>query len=159
MLCKHNLALYFQALPTMTDKNFFQFLPSLTKNNSVPDRKAWVGLNLTVGSEQLFSLFSMEALLFTQHFAGNNFIYRLLVKIHESQVTRTLYFPKTNVHTLTVRRELIPVKHGDTEDILIQILNEELAVKVPLGVQGVLHSPRRVALRAHADFTVRVTLP
>lgn len=133
--------------------------PSSTKNSSVPNRKAWVGSNLTVGSGQLFSLFSMEAQLFTQHFAESNCTYRLLVKIHASQVTRTLYFPKTNVHALTVRRELIPVKHGDTEDILIQILNEELAVKVPLGVQGVLHGPRCVALRAHADFTVRVALP
>lgn len=58
----------------------------------------------------------------------------------------------------TVWRELVPVEHGETQHILVQVLNEELAVEVPLGVQCVLEGPGGVALGAHADFTIGVAL-
>lgn len=40
---------------------------------------------------------------------------------------------------LTVRGELVPLKHSDTQDVLLQILDEELTVGIPLGVQCVLN--------------------
>lgn len=58
----------------------------------------------------------------------------------------------------TVGGELVPVEHGETQHVLVQVLDEELAVEVPLGVQGVGEGPGGVALGAHADFTVRVAL-
>lgn len=146
----------------MTEKNFcFQFLclPSLTKSTSVSDTKARAGSNLDCWG---YTTFSVIKYFFTQRFSESKCTYRLLeppVRNCASQATKTHSFPKINVHTLTIGWELVPVKHGDTQDILIQVLNEELAVEVPLGVQGVLHGPRCVALRAHADFTVRVALP
>lgn len=40
---------------------------------------------------------------------------------------------------LTVRGELVPLKHGDTQDVLLQVLDEELTVGIPLGVESVLN--------------------
>lgn len=61
--------------------------------------------------------------------------------------------------TLTIWRKLVSVEHGETEHVLVQILDEELAIEIPLGVQCVLEGPGGIALGAHADLTVRVTLP
>lgn len=58
----------------------------------------------------------------------------------------------------TVWRKLVSVEHGETQHVLVQVLNKELAVEVPLGVQCVLEGPGGEALGAHADFTVRVAL-
>lgn len=41
----------------------------------------------------------------------------------------------------------------------MEVLDEELAVEVPLGIECVLEGPGGVALGAHADFTVRITFP
>lgn len=43
-----------------------------------------------------------------------------------------------SLYKLTIRRELVPLEEGDTQDVLIQVLNEELAVEVPLGVERVV---------------------
>ncbi len=59
----------------------------------------------------------------------------------------------------TVRGELIPLKHSDTQHILLQVFDEELAVWVPFRVQRVLQRLSDVTLRAHRHLTVRVTLP
>lgn len=59
---------------------------------------------------------------------------------------------------LTIRRELVPLKHGNTQHLLLQVSDEELAVGVPLGVQSVLDGLGDVALGAHGHLAVRVTL-
>lgn len=63
------------------------------------------------------------------------------------------------VTLLTVWRELVPLEHGDAEDLLLQVSDEELAVGIPLGIQGVLDRLGDVALGAHGHLAVRVTLP
>lgn len=35
---------------------------------------------------------------------------------------------------LTIWRKLVPVKHSETQHILVKILDEELAIEVPLGI-------------------------
>lgn len=42
-----------------------------------------------------------------------------------------------------VRGELVSLKHGDTQDVLLQVLDEELTVGVPLGIQCVLHQENK----------------
>lgn len=59
---------------------------------------------------------------------------------------------------LTVWRELVPLKHSDAENLLFQVSDEELAVRIPLRVQRVLDCLGDVALRAHGHLTVRVAL-
>lgn len=59
-------------------------------------------------------------------------------------------------HPLTVRRELILLKHGDAQDILVEVFNKELAVKVPLWVQCVADGSRGVALGSHRQLTIRI---
>lgn len=59
---------------------------------------------------------------------------------------------------LTVWRELVPLKHSDAEDLLLQVFDEELAVGIPLGIQSVLDGLGDVTLGAHGHLTVRVTL-
>ena len=59
---------------------------------------------------------------------------------------------------LTVWRELVPLKHGDAEDLLLQVFDEELAVGIPLGIQSVLDCLGDVTLGAHGHLAVRVTL-
>lgn len=59
---------------------------------------------------------------------------------------------------LTVRRELVPLEHGDAENLLLQVLDEELAVGIPLGIQRVLDRLGDVTLGAHGHLAVRVTL-
>lgn len=44
---------------------------------------------------------------------------------------------------LTVRRELVPLKHSDTQDVLFQVLYKKLTIGIPLGIQGVLNKQRR----------------
>lgn len=60
---------------------------------------------------------------------------------------------------LTIWRELVPLKHRDAEDLLLQVFDEELAVGIPLGIQSVLDRLGDVTLGAHGHLTVRVTLP
>lgn len=60
--------------------------------------------------------------------------------------------------SLTVRRELVPLKHGDTQHILLQVLDKELTVGVPLGVESVLQGLGDVALGTHRHLAVRVAL-
>lgn len=45
---------------------------------------------------------------------------------------------------LTVRRELVPFKHGDAEDVLLEVLYEKLTVGVPLWIQCVLQREREI---------------
>lgn len=59
---------------------------------------------------------------------------------------------------LTVWRELVPLKHSDAQDLLLQVFDEELAVGVPLGIQSVLDRLGDVALGPHGHLAVRVTL-
>lgn len=54
--------------------------------------------------------------------------------------------------------KLVSVEHGETQHVLVKVLDEELAVEIPLGIQGVLEGSGGVALRAHADLTVGVAL-
>lgn len=60
--------------------------------------------------------------------------------------------------TLTIWGKLVSVEHGETQHVLVKVLDEELAVEIPLGIQGVLEGSGGVALRAHADLTVGVAL-
>lgn len=60
---------------------------------------------------------------------------------------------------LTIWRELVPLKHRDAEDLLLQVFDEELAVGIPLGIQSVLDRLGDVTLGAHGHLAVRVTLP
>lgn len=60
---------------------------------------------------------------------------------------------------LTIGGELVPLEHGDTEDFLLQVSDEELAVGVPLRVQGVLDGLSDVTLRAHGHLAVRIAPP
>lgn len=64
----------------------------------------------------------------------------------------------TQRDALTVRRELIPLEHGDAQDVLVQVFDEELTAEVPFWVDGVILRPRGVALCSHRQLTVRVTL-
>lgn len=57
---------------------------------------------------------------------------------------------------LTVWRELVLLEHGDAQHVLVEVLDEELAVEVPLGVEGVADGAGGVALRPHRQLTVRV---
>lgn len=57
---------------------------------------------------------------------------------------------------LTVRRELVFLEDGETEDVLVQVPDEELAVEVPLRVQGVADGAGGVTLRPHGQLAVRV---
>lgn len=57
---------------------------------------------------------------------------------------------------LTVWRELVFLKHGDAQDVLVEVSDEELAVEVPLWVQGVTDGARGVTLRPHGQLAVRV---
>lgn len=59
---------------------------------------------------------------------------------------------------LTVWRELVPLKHSDAQDLLLQVFDEELAVGVPLGIQSVLDRLGDVALGPHGHLAVWVTL-
>lgn len=63
------------------------------------------------------------------------------------------------IGVLTIRGELILVKHGNTQHVLIKILDEELAVKIPFGVQSIWQHPCSITLRPHADLTVRIAFP
>lgn len=58
--------------------------------------------------------------------------------------------------TLTVWRELVFLKHGDAQNVLVEVSDEELAVEVPLWVQGVTDGARGVALCSHGQLAVRV---
>lgn len=61
-------------------------------------------------------------------------------------------------HPLTIWWELVFLKHSDTEDILVEVFDKELAVEVPLWVQGVTDWSGGVALRPHRQLTVGITL-
>lgn len=51
----------------------------------------------------------------------------------------------------TVWRELVPFKDGHAQDVLLQVLDEKLAVGVPLGIQRVLPSnPKLTRQRSNA---------
>ncbi len=50
----------------------------------------------------------------------------------------------------TVGGELVPLKDGEAEDVLIQVFDEEVAVEVPFGVERVGLMAGRVALSAHS---------
>lgn len=60
------------------------------------------------------------------------------------------------VSWLTVWGELVFLKHGDTQDVLVEVFDEELAVKVPLWVQSVADWFGGVALGSHRQLTVRI---
>lgn len=60
---------------------------------------------------------------------------------------------------LTIWRELVPLKHGDAQHLLLQVSDEELAVGIPLGIQSVLDRLGNVTLGPHGHLAVRVTLP
>lgn len=76
----------------------------------------------------------------------------------ESRATGKKEGPRRGAARLTVWRELVPLKHGDAENLLLQVLDEELAVGIPLGVQRVLDRLGDVTLGAHGHLAVRVTL-
>lgn len=59
---------------------------------------------------------------------------------------------------LTIWGELVPLKHRDAEYVLLEVFDKELAVGVPLRIEGVLHCLGDVALRAHRHLTVWITL-
>lgn len=61
-------------------------------------------------------------------------------------------------HALAIGRELIPLKHSDAQDVLVQVFDEELTAEVPFRVNRVILSPWGVALCSHRQLTVRVTL-
>lgn len=44
-------------------------------------------------------------------------------------------------HALAVGRELIPLEHGDAQDVLVQVFDEELTAEVPFRVDRVVLSP------------------
>lgn len=50
----------------------------------------------------------------------------------------------------TVGRELVPLKDGEAEDILMQVFDEEVAVEVPFGVERVGLMAGCVALSTHS---------
>ena len=56
----------------------------------------------------------------------------------------------------TVGGELVLLEHGDAQDVLVEVPDEELAVEVPLGVERVAERPGRVALGPHGELAVRV---
>lgn len=60
---------------------------------------------------------------------------------------------------LTVWRELVFLEHGDAQDVLVEVSDEEVAVEVPLWVQGVTDGAGGVTLRSHGQLAVRVALP
>lgn len=61
-------------------------------------------------------------------------------------------------YPLTIWGELVLLKHRDTQDVLVQVFDEELAVKVPLWVQSVADGSGGVALSPHRQLAVRITL-
>lgn len=61
-------------------------------------------------------------------------------------------------YLLTIWGELVPLKHRDAEHVLLEVFDKELAVGVPLWIEGVLHCLGDVALRAHRHLTVWITL-
>lgn len=58
----------------------------------------------------------------------------------------------------TIWGELVPLEHGNAEHVLLEVFDKELAVGVPLGVEGVLYCLGNVALRAHCHLTVGIAL-
>lgn len=58
----------------------------------------------------------------------------------------------------TIRGELVPLEHRDAQHVLLQVLDEELAVGIPLGIEGVLDGLGDVALGAHGHLAVGVAL-
>lgn len=59
---------------------------------------------------------------------------------------------------LTVWWELVFLKHSDAQDILVQVLDKELTVEVPLRVQSVVDRSGGVALSPHGQLAVWITL-
>lgn len=59
---------------------------------------------------------------------------------------------------LTVRCELVLLEHADAQHVLVHVIDEELAVEVPLGVEGVAGGAGGVALGPHGQLAVRVAL-
>lgn len=57
---------------------------------------------------------------------------------------------------LTVWRELVFLKHSDAQNVLVDVFDEELAVELPLWVQGVADGAGGVALSSHRQLAVRV---
>lgn len=53
---------------------------------------------------------------------------------------------------------MVPLKHSDAQHVLLQVLDEELTVGVPLGVESVLQGLGDVALGTHRHLAVRVAL-
>lgn len=49
---------------------------------------------------------------------------------------------------LTVRRELVSLKHSDAEDVLLKVLDKKLTVGVPLRVQRVLNKQKQQEMRS-----------
>ncbi len=62
------------------------------------------------------------------------------------------------IFTLTIWWKLLPLKNGNTEDILIEVSNVKLTIETPLGVDSVIDGSGSVTLRAHGHFTVWITL-
>ena len=55
---------------------------------------------------------------------------------------------------LTIGGELVPLTDCNAEDILVQIFEKELAVEVPLWVEGVIQGTRGVILLTHGHLAV-----
>lgn len=61
-----------------------------------------------------------------------------LKKTQEAELIKDALFRRP---APAIRRELIPLKHGDAEDVLVQVFDEELAAEVPFRVYRVILRP------------------
>lgn len=57
----------------------------------------------------------------------------------------------------TIWWELVFLEHSDTQDVLVKVLDEELTVEVPLGVESVTDRSGGVALSPHRQLAVWIT--
>lgn len=73
---------------------------------------------------------------------------------HVKRVRRNKHLKKG----LTIGGELVPLEDGDAQNILVQVLNEELTVEVPLGVDCVIYCAGGETLCSHGNLAIWITL-
>lgn len=59
----------------------------------------------------------------------------------------------------TIWRELVSLKNGKAEDVLVQVFDKEVAAEVPFGVERVGLMAGGVTLSTHSELTIWITLP
>ena len=84
------------------------------------------------------------------------YVYNVLHFILNQSINQNLK-NQSVIRRQTIWCEEVTVVDGDTEDVFLEISDDELHRCVPRGVEGATNHPCSVLLNAHAHLTIRVT--